>query len=146
VLRIEGHAHGQIKVRRQAEHGWSKPFPLPERYLADHGELAYARNSHVAEGLTVEDGGHLLVTGSLNRRSLYVGMIRARKANTAYVVTGEATPGKEPELIHPEIVLAEIIGNDGTELTATEATRQAQEWPASTGHLANIWAVRPETP
>jgi conjugative relaxase-like TrwC/TraI family protein len=141
VLRIEGHAHGQIQVRRQAERGWSKPFLLPERYLADHGELAYARNSHVAEGLTVEDGGHLLVTGSLNRRSLYVGMTRARKANTAYVVTGEVTPGKEPELANPEIVLAEIMGNDGTELTATEAIRQAQEWPASTGHLASIWAT-----
>jgi hypothetical protein len=141
VLRIEGRAHGQIKVRRQAEHSWSKPFLLPERYLADHGELAYARNSHVAEGLTVEDNGHLLVTGTLNRRSFYVGMTRARKANTAYVVTGETTPGKEPELINPEIVLAEIMGNDGTELTATEAIRQAQEWPASTGHLANIWAA-----
>jgi conjugative relaxase-like TrwC/TraI family protein len=141
VLRIEGRTSGQIRVRRQVEGGWSKPFLLPERYLADHGELAYARNSHVAEGLTVEDGGHLLVTGSLNRRSLYVGMTRARKANTAYVVTGEATPGKEPELANPEIVLAEIMGNDGTELTATEAIRQAQEWPASTGHLAGIWAA-----
>ena len=68
-------------------------------------------------------------------------MTRGRQANTAYVATGEPVPGKEPELVNPEVVLAEIIDNDGTELTATEAIRQAQEWPASTGHLANIWAA-----
>jgi AAA domain len=141
VLRIESRGHGQIQVRRQIQGGWSEPFQVSERYLAGHGELGYARNSHVAEGLTVDDGGHLLVTGSLNRRSLYVGMTRARQANTAYVVTGELVPGMEPELASPEAVLAEIIDNDGTELTATEAIRQAQEWPASTGHLVGIWAA-----
>jgi len=141
VLRIEGPVHGQIRVRRQAEGGWSQPFLISEQYLADHGELGYARNTHVAEGLTVDDCGHLLVTGSLNRRSLYVGATRARQANTMYVVTGEPVPGREPELVNPEVVLAEIIGNDATEVTATEAIRQAQEWPASTGHLASIWTA-----
>jgi conjugative relaxase-like TrwC/TraI family protein len=141
VLRIEGRAHDQIQVRRQAEGGWSEPFQVSEQYLAGHGELAYARNTHVAEGLTADDSGHLLVTGSLNRRSLYVGMTRARQANTAYVVTGEPVPGREPELASPEVVLAEIIDNDATELTATEAIRQAREWPASTGHLVGIWAA-----
>jgi hypothetical protein len=68
-------------------------------------------------------------------------MTRARQANTAYVVTGEPVPGREPELVNPEVVLAEIIDNDGTELTATETIRQAQEWSASTGHLASIWAA-----
>ena len=68
-------------------------------------------------------------------------MTRGRHANTAYVATGEPVPGKEPELVNPEVVLAEIIDNDGTELTATEAIRQAQEWSASTGHLASIWAA-----
>ena len=130
----------RYKVRRQVEGGWSDPFLLPERYLADHGELAYAGNTHVAQGRTT-DTAHLLVTGSLNRPSLYVGMTRGRQANTAYVATGEPVPGKEPELVNPEVVLAEIIGNDATELTATEAIRQAQEWPASTGHLASIWAA-----
>jgi conjugative relaxase-like TrwC/TraI family protein len=140
VLRIAGRISGQVLVRRQIEGGWSDPFLLPERYLADHGELAYAGNTHVAQGRTTATA-HLLVTGSLNRRSLYVGMTRGRQANTAYVATGEPIPGKEPELVHPEVILAEIIGNDGTELTATEAIRQAQEWPANTGHLANIWAA-----
>lgn len=68
-------------------------------------------------------------------------MTRGRLANTAYVTTGQPVPGKEPELVNPEVVLAEIIGNDATEFTATEAIRQAQEWPASTGHLASIWAA-----
>jgi hypothetical protein len=36
---------------------------------------------------------------------------------------------------------SQIIDNDAAELTATEAIRQAQEWSASTGHLANIWAA-----
>jgi conjugative relaxase-like TrwC/TraI family protein len=141
VLRIEGRASGQVQVRRQVEGGWSEPFLVPERYLAHHGELSYARNTHVAEGLTADDCGHLLVTSSLDRRGLYVGMTRARKANTAYIVTGEPMPGKEPELVNPEVVLAEIMGNDATELTATEAIRQAQERSASTGHLASIWAA-----
>jgi hypothetical protein len=140
VLRIEDRAHGQIQVRRQVEGGWSGPFLIPERYLADHGELAYAGNTHVAQGRTT-DTAHLLVTGSLNRPSLYVGMTRGRQANTAYVATGEPSPGREPELVNPEVVLAEIIGNDATELTATEVIRQAQEWPASTGHLTGIWAA-----
>jgi AAA domain len=140
VLRIEGRAHGQIRVRRQVEGGWSHPFLLPERYLAGHGELAYAGNTHVAQGRTT-DTAHLLVTSSLNCPSLYVGMTRGRQANTAYIATGEPVLGKEPELVNLEVVLAEIIDNDPTELTATEAIRQAQEWSASTGHLASIWAA-----
>jgi hypothetical protein len=140
VLRIEGRAHGQVQVRRQVDGGWSEPFLIAEQYLAEHGELAYAGNTHVAQGRTT-DTAHLLVTGSLNRPSLYVGMTRGRQANTAYVATGEPAPGNEPEVVNPEAVLAEIMNNDGTELTATEAIRQAQEWPASTGYLANIWAA-----
>ena len=138
VLRIEGRAHGQVQVRRQIEGGWSSPFLLPEPYLADHGELGYAGNTHMAQARTT-DTAHLLVTGSLNRPSLYVGTTRGRQTNTAYVATGEPVPGREPELVNPEVVLAEILGNDGTELTATEAIRQAQEWPSNTGHLVNIW-------
>ena len=145
VLRIEGRTASQVRVRRQVEGGWSGPFLLPERYLAGHGELAYAGNTHVAQGRTTGTA-HLLVTSSLNRRSLYVGITRGRQANTAYVATGEPVPGKEPELINPEVVLAEIINNDATELTATETIRQAQEWSASTGQLVGIWAARPETP
>jgi len=140
VLRIEGRAHGQLRVRRQVEGGWSGSFLIPETYLAGHGELAYAGNTHVAQGRTT-DTAHLLVTSSLNRPSLYVGMTRGRQANTAYVATGEPVPGNEPELVNPEVVLAEIIDNDATELTATEAIRQAQEWPASAGHLVGIWAA-----
>jgi conjugative relaxase-like TrwC/TraI family protein len=141
VFRIEGPADGRVQVSRQlVGGGWSEPFLIPERYLADHGELGYAGNTHVAQGRTTGTA-HLLVTGALNRRSLYVGMTRGRHANTAYVATGEPAPGHEPELANPEAVLAEIMDNDATELTATEIIRQAQEWSASTGHLANIWAA-----
>jgi len=140
LLRIDGHRGGQVQVRRRIEGGWSGPFGIPVRYLADYGELGYAGNTHVAEGQTTGTA-HLLVTGSLNRASLYVGMTRGKESNTAYVATGEPVPGAGPELVNPEVVLGEIMDNDGTELTATEAIRQAQEWSGGTGHLAQIWAA-----
>ena len=139
VLRIEGSTSHQVLVCRQIKGGWSAPFLVPEWYLSKHAELGYAGNTHVAQGRTA-DTAHLLVTGSLNRPSLYVGMTRGRHANTAYVATGEPA-SHEPELLTPEVVLAGIFGNDQTELTATEVVRQAQEWPANTGHLAAIWAA-----
>ena len=104
VLRIERRAHGQVQVRRQVEGGWSGPFLLPERYLADHGELAYAGNTHVAQGRTTGTA-HLLAAGSLNRRSLYVGMTRGRQSNTAYVAanTRPARPEKDEWLTVEDI-------------------------------------------
>ena len=39
---------------------WSAPFELPEDYIEQHADLAYAGNVHVAEGRTV-DTAHLVV-------------------------------------------------------------------------------------
>ena len=59
-------------------------------------ELQYAGNIHVAQGRTV-DTSHVLVSDTLSRQSLYVGMSRGRESNIAHVVTGEtAAEGKEP--------------------------------------------------
>ena len=66
--------------------GWSEPFLLPRRYLADHATLAYASTAHAALGRTT-DTSHLLVDGLMSRQALYVGLSRGRKANFAYCIT-----------------------------------------------------------
>jgi hypothetical protein len=130
-------------VRRQYRDGsWTGTFRVPRAYLARHAELAYAGNVHVAQGRTV-DTAHLLVTDSLSRQALYVGMTRGRQANTAHVVTGNtAPPGHRPyQQATPESVLGGILQRDTDDLSATEHIRQAQEWTGGTGHLLNLWTA-----
>ena len=97
TLKITTFRGPDAEVRRQRLDGtWTGTFRVPRSYLAASAELAYAGNVHVAQGRTV-DTAHLLVTGSLSRQALYVGMIRDRQANTAHVVTGStAPPGYQP--------------------------------------------------
>ena len=131
------------EVRRQCLEGtWSGTFRVPRSYLARHAELAYAGNVHVAQGRTV-DTAHLLATESLSRQALYVGMTRGREANTAHVVTGKsAPPGHQPyQQAAPESVLADVLGRDTEDLSATEHIRQAQEWAGGTGHLLHLWSA-----
>ena len=67
-------------MRRQRPGGtWTGTFRVPRSYLARNAELAYVGNVHVAQGRTV-DTAHLLVTGTLSRQALYVGMTRGREA------------------------------------------------------------------
>ena len=117
------------EVRRQRLDGtWTRPFRVPRVYLARNAELAYAGNVHVAQGRTV-DTAHLLVTESLSRQALYVGMTRGRQSNTAHVVTGKtAPPGHEPyQQAAPESVLAGVLQRDAGDLSATEQIRLAQD-------------------
>jgi AAA domain len=135
---------------------WSPPFELPEDYLERHVQLAYAGNVHVAQGRTV-DTAHLVVDEAATRESLYVGMSRGRERNTAYVVTERiraadlsAQPRPAPALEgpgaaaaqHPDrfAVLAEILGRERSERTATETLRQELEQAASLATLAPVWA------
>ena len=131
------------EVRRQRLDGtWTRPFRVPRVYLARNAELAYAGNVHVAQGRTV-DTAHLLVTESLSRQALYVGMTRGRQSNTAHVVTGKtAPPGHEPyQQAAPESVLAGVLQRDAGDLSATEQIRLAQDWAGGTGHLLNLWTA-----
>jgi conjugative relaxase-like TrwC/TraI family protein len=132
--------------RRQPDGTWTQPFWIPRTYLESSAELGYAGNIHVAQGRTV-DTAHLLVTETLSRQSLYVGMSRGRETNTAHVVTGNtAPPGQQPyQQATPEAVLKNVIERDDQDLSATEAIRQSQEWATGTGHLLHLWtnAVRP---
>ena len=131
------------QVRRQRLDGtWTRPFRVPRVYLARNAELAYAGDVHVAQGRTV-DTAHLLVTESLSRQALYVGMTRGRQSNTAHVVTGKtAPPGHEPyQQAAPESVLAGVLQRDAGDLSATEQIRLAQDWAGGTGHLLNLWTA-----
>jgi len=131
------------EVRRQRQDGtWTEPFRVPRSYLARNAELGYGGNVHVAQGRTV-DTTHLLVTGSLSRQALYVGMTRGRESNTAHVVTGKtASAGHKPyQQAAPESVLASVLEREADELSATEQIRQAQDWAGGTGHLLHLWSA-----
>ncbi len=143
TLQITAFRGPDAEVRRQRLDGtWTETFRVPRAYLAASAELAYAGNVHVAQGRTV-DTAHLLVTDSLSRQALYVGMTRGRQANTAHVVTGNtAPPGHEPyQQATPESVLAGIMGRDDGDLSATEQIRQAQDRAGGTGHLLTLWSA-----
>ena len=143
VLRIEGWQGQDAEVvRRLPGGGWSARFLVPRSYLACDAELQYAGNIHVAQGRTV-DTSHVLVTDTLSRQSLYVGMSRGRESNIAHVVTGEtAAEGKEPyEQATAEAVIHRVMERDSRELSATEQIRESQEWASGTGHVLNLWAA-----
>jgi TrwC relaxase/AAA domain len=142
VLKVIAFAGNDVQVRRQLpEGGWSRPFLISPDYFAEYGELAYAANVHVAQGRTT-DTSHLLVSESLSRQSLYVGMTRGRDSNVAHIVTGPTSHGQEPlEQATPESVFAAALERDSEELTATEQVRQAQEWASGTGHVLNLWSA-----
>ena len=143
TLQVTAFRGPDAEVRRQRLDGtWTGTFRVPRAYLAANAELAYAGNVHVAQGRTV-DTAHLLVTDSLSRQALYVGMTRGRQANTAHVVTGNtAPPGHEPyQQATPESVLAGIMQRDDGDLSATEQIRQAQDWSGGTGHLLTLWSA-----
>ena len=136
------HGDGAVVRRQRPDGTWTKPFRIPRAYLAGHAELAYAGNVHVAQGRTV-DAAHLLVTDSLSRQSLYVGMTRGRKSNTAHVITGQTAPsGRQPyQRAAPEAVLCDILQRDDRDLSASEEIRQAQDWASGTGHLLTLWTA-----
>jgi conjugative relaxase-like TrwC/TraI family protein len=132
-----------VEVRRQRPDGTlTQPFRVPRSYLGRSAELAYAGNVHVAQGRTV-DTAHLLVTDTLSRQALYVGMTRGRESNTAHVVTGTtAPPGHQPyQQATPESVLAEVMQRDAEDLSATEQIRLDQEQSGGTGHLLTLWSA-----
>jgi conjugative relaxase-like TrwC/TraI family protein len=143
TLKITGWKDGNAEARRLLPDGtWSASFMVPREYIANNTELAYAGNIHVAQGRTV-DISHVLVTETLSRESLYVGLTRGREANFAWTVTGETAPeGKQPyQQAAPESVIAGIMERSSRELSAHEQIGQAQEWAGGTGHVLNLWSA-----
>ena len=169
VLRIDGWEDRAVErvavVRRitgrdplTGEVRWSARFELPESYLGQHANLAYAGNVHVAEGRTV-DTGHLVIDDSAGRETLYVGMSRGRERNTAYVLTERvraadlsprlrpapalADPGARQDAARwPSrlAVLANALERQQNEVTATQVMRQELERASSLATLAPMWA------
>jgi hypothetical protein len=143
TLRIIGWYGPSAQVRRRELDGsWTRPFLIPRAYLAASAELDYAGNTHVGQGRTV-DTGHLLVTETLSRQSLYVGLTRGRESNTAHIVTGNtAPPGHPPyKQASPESVVKAIMDRDDADLSATEQIRHAQDRTGGTGHLLTLWSA-----
>ena len=143
TLKITGWKGSNAEVRRRELDGtWTSPFLVPRAYLADSAELDYAGNTHVGQGRTV-DTAHLLVTGTLSRRSLYVGLTRGRESNTAHIVTGNTAPPGHPPYaqVSPESVVKAIMDRDDADLSATEQIRHAQDWTGGTGHLLTLWSA-----
>ena len=155
VLRIESFtAAGAASVRRQdpVTADWSEPFTVPAAYLANHAELGYAGNTHVAEGKTTGTS-HTIVNPGMARDQLYVGLTRGRESNTAYVVTShpraadmggerpspELAPESQAEATTAEAVLTDALSTPSAELTAVETLRQAQDQAASLPRLFALW-------
>jgi conjugative relaxase-like TrwC/TraI family protein len=144
TLRIEGwrgEAENRvaIAVRQTGRDSWSAPFEVPAAYLEESAELAYAGNVHVAQGRTV-DTGHLLVSPTLTREGMYVGMTRGRERNTAHVETGpDGQPGRETQQAPPEAVLAAAMQREDAQLSATETIREAQAWSTNSQRLFEIF-------
>ena len=95
TLKITALRGPDAEVRRQRQDGtWTEPFRVPRSYLARNAELGYGGNVHVAQGRTV-DTAHLLVTDSLSRQALYVGMTRGREVQHRARGHRQDRPGRE---------------------------------------------------
>jgi hypothetical protein len=143
-------------AQRQVSPGrWTGQFLVPETYLREHAELAYAGNIHVAEGLTV-DTSHAVITPGMDRAQAYVAATRGRQRNTLHVVTSEPKGSRasgagrpDPDLIREahhdpvpaEAVLAAVLDNKHADLTATQALRDAQDFPSSMPRLFSLWKI-----
>jgi conjugative relaxase-like TrwC/TraI family protein len=129
-------------------------------------ELGYAVTDHAAQGRTVHTG-LAVITGTEDRQHAYVALTRGTHENTAYVFThspkqADLIPGPRPA---PELarydrltarasepgraasdatapdaagVLAEVLGRDGEQRSATQTWQQAL---ADADHLAILHAI-----
>jgi conjugative relaxase-like TrwC/TraI family protein len=142
VMRIEGWSgegdHRAAVAVRQTRDGWSAPFEVPAGYLTESAELAYAGNVFVAQSRTVQTG-HLLVTETLSRESMYVGMTRGWESNTAHVATGPPAGLSPVEQAPPEAVIGSAMDREAESVTATQTVRDAQAWSTNTRHLFELW-------
>ena len=132
----------------------------------EDAELGYAVTDHTAQGRTVHTG-LAVITGTEDRQHAYVALTRGTHDNTAYVFTvspkrSDLLPGPRPA---PELarydrvstqagglslkateaesasavsVLAEVVGRDGTEISASQTSQQAL---ADADHLAVLRAI-----
>jgi len=132
----------------------------------EEAEPGYAVTDHAAQGRTVHTGLAVLA-GTEDRQHAYVALTRGTHDNTAYVFTqstkrADPVPGPRPapelarfdlftaqaagpgpvippaDVRDPLAVLAEVLGRDGQQLSATQAWQQAL---ADADHLAVLHAI-----
>jgi conjugative relaxase-like TrwC/TraI family protein len=151
--------------RQTGRRRWTDQQFLYARY--DDAELGYAVTDHVAQGRTVT-AGLAVIAGTEDRQHAYVALTRGTDDNTAYVFTrspkrADLAPGPRaaPELARYDRlaaqpadavpaaaataaaeqalgVLAEVLGRDGEQASATDTRLQAL---ADADHLALLHAI-----
>jgi hypothetical protein len=129
---------GSLAVRRAADSPGGKVLTLPAAYVAAHVELGYATTAHRAQGDTV-DTAHTLMRPETSRELLYVGMTRARHANTAYVCTNTTTDdehGPAADELTARDVLEQVLARTGADLSAHETIRTEQDRVGAIAQLA----------
>ena len=99
-------------------------------YVAHHVELAYATTAYRSQGRTT-DTAHAVVSPATTREVLYVSATRGRESNNLYVDTTydpDRATGHDPA-ISPQSsreVLAGVLANEGSDLSAHETLERAQ--------------------
>ena len=103
---------------------------LPADYVAHHVELAYATTAYRSQGRTT-DTAHALVSPATTREVLYVSATRGRESNNLYIDTSfdpDPATGHEPAISQRTArdVLASVLANQGSDLSAHESLERAQ--------------------
>jgi hypothetical protein len=128
---------GSLALRRANGGG---EVSLPADYVTQHVELAYATTAYRSQGRTT-DTIHSLVAPTTTREVLYVAATRGRESNNLYVDTSydpDPATGHE-NATSPRTaqdVLASVLGNEGSDLSAHETLRRAQRQAEDFGVLA----------
>jgi hypothetical protein len=103
---------------------------LPDDYVREHVELAYASTAQRAQGRTV-DTAHALVSPTTTREVLYVSGTRGREGNWLYVDTHY---DPDPQTSHDQVieastareVLVGVLRNEGADVAAHDMIRRVQ--------------------
>lgn len=138
---IETRADGSIKARHL---GSGKTVRLPAKYVAKHVTLGYAATVDLSQGLTAAHGCHIVGAGNLTRQLLYVALTRGRIENHIYLSTAESDPHRviSPKATHPETavdVLTKTLARDGAQVSATTASREADDPFLRLGAAADMY-------
>jgi conjugative relaxase-like TrwC/TraI family protein len=101
---------------------------LPDAYVAEHVELAYASSAHRAQGRTV-DTAHAFVTSTTTREALYVLATRGRESNQLYVDTHydpdpQTAHDQAAEAVSAKEVLVGVLRNEGAHVAAHDMIRR----------------------
>lgn len=103
---------------------------LPAEYVRESVALAYAGTIHATQGATIDRSHDLFTGGPVDRNTAYTMLSRGRDGNHAYIYCEEnPNTGERPS---PRAVMADILGRDGTDVSATVAAEQDQARREST--------------